>query len=356
MNADKFKGWNRQKLIERIDNLEKTAMYPKSNKENVDMKSKNQKLQQTIMQLEKENLGLKSDKTGLQTKFKELFDEYESYKEIMRVKELEQQQLLETKILEIQNLKLDAKTTDKGVENIVDNLQCQLNAANVQLEAQKSDLAILQTNYKQEVEAIEQLLTESKSDNNELIAQIKELQTFNVADLDDSLEMLEIPKNGTETTTLYSELEDQRLELSHKYNKLLRQYRYLRSQQSLYSLKSHQEVYQLEHKVLDLTTQLNELSLVKINEILAFKDEKLPNGTTNYLSSGYGYKHEVTNRMLHKQVQDLNASNKYLRTRLVSAVKELKKSSEQLSEKESNMTPSKRQRLELEQETECKTQ
>ena len=361
----KFQGWTRQKLIERIDSLEKQAIHPKlnNNKENNDLNKKYGKLQNAVAALEKDNLSLQQDKTNLESKFKELYSDFEDFKEKNQINAQQEEYKLNEKIQEIHKLQMQLQKNENGTSNVVDDLQNRLNNVQKELDVSKLEIVNTRNANKDELNNLTFQLSNAKETIMELESQNKELQHFNVHELDDSIEMLEIP-NGTETTTLYSELEDQRLDLSLKYNKLLRQYRYLRSQQSLYSMKSNEQVYELEHKLLSQTAMINELKLVKINEMMVFKNDVLPNGEMNYLSSGYGHKHELLNRTLHKQVNDLINENKELRMRHLGSLKNAKSLSDKMQDlmtanvPNTQQSPSKRAKLDNEpqEQSECKTQ
>eukprot|EP00834_Sanchytrium_tribonematis_P007064 NODE_588_length_5657_cov_0.948183.p2 type:complete len:359 gc:universal NODE_588_length_5657_cov_0.948183:1200-124(-) len=357
-----FNGWTRQKLIERIESLEKQAIHPKigSNKENNELLKKNSKYQANLEKTERELLKYKSENTALKSQYQELSEDFEKYKENVQIEKNNDLAKLNEKIEELQNLKLSNQKHESGVQNVVDDFQNRLNQSNLELENLKNEKSAMISHHDQEVAAMNTKIDLLNEKINEYEKQIKELQQYgNLHEMDDSMEMLEIP-NGTETTTLYSELEDQRLELSQKYNKLLRQYRHLRSQQSLYSMKSNQEVYDLEMKVLDLSTSLDELKLVKIDEMVVFKEDKLPNGELNYLSSGYGHKHELVNRMLHKQVHELNLECSNLRQRHLKSLNQCKEAQEKLIEMlrktDDEDSPNKRQKIEEPEVNECKTQ
>ena len=317
--------------------------------------------------MEQENRNLKKTNTDLESKVKDIYEDFEAFKEQSQIELKHEKIKLDAKIKEIHMLQREQQNNQQGTENVVDDLQCRLLKTQQELASSQNEVAFIRNANQEESANLNNKLTASNDRIMELESQIKELQQFNVHEMDDSMEMLEIP-NGTETTTLYSELEDQRLDLSQKYNKLLRQYRYLRSQQSLYSMKSNEQVYELEQKLLESMATVNELKLVKINEMMVFKNDTLPNGEKNYLSSGYGHKHELLNRTLHKQVVDLANENKELRKRHLNSLIKQKSINDKMQElnqmitpKEQNTpsrtptSPSKRVKLE-QQENECKTQ
>eukprot|EP00835_Amoeboradix_gromovi_P001833 NODE_92_length_21718_cov_0.361950.p7 type:complete len:396 gc:universal NODE_92_length_21718_cov_0.361950:11244-12431(+) len=366
LKMNKFQGWTRQKLIDRVEALEKQTAVDKSlvsNKENSEWQKKHSKLQGIANKLEQEKIKLQQSNTNLESKFKELYADYESHKEASQIKLNKEQLKVNEKIQEIHKLQKQKQRDESGFGDVIDDLQNRLTKSQKDFEGSRNEISQLKTESKEEITSLIAKLAEKDDAIMDLQSQIKELQQLNVHELDDSMEMLEIP-NRTETTTLYSELEDQRLDLSQRYNKLLRQYRYLRSQQSLYSMKSSQDIYDLENKLIELTSSLNEVKLVKVNEMMVFKNDLLPNGELNYLSSGYGHKHELINRTLHKQVNDLMRENEELRRRYLSCLKKSKVVNDKMQElnqmmqnKEISSSPSKRTKLNQEQEqSECKTQ